>query len=155
MPPTDWTTLHGDAFAGTKALVTGGAGFIGSHLCEALTVLGADVVVLDDLSGSAGRWTNLDGFFTGQKIRGSVLDPAAVGDATAGCALVFHQAALGSVPGSIEDPRQYQRVNVEGTLNVLEAARAVGVRRVMFAASSSAYGDAPTQPKIEIGRAHV
>lgn len=149
MPLTDWTSLHGDAFANTKALVTGGAGFIGSHLCEALTSLGADVVALDDLSGTEDSWANLDGFFTGQKIQGSILDPAAVADAMAGCSLVFHQAALGSVPGSVEQPRHYQRVNIEGTLNVLEAARTAGVRRVMFAASSSAYGDAPAQPKTE------
>lgn len=149
MPLTDWTTLHGDAFAGTRALVTGGAGFIGSHLCEALTTLGADVVVLDDLSGTGGSWANLEGFFHGRKIQASVLEPDALTDATGGCGLVFHQAAMGSVPQSVEQPQLCQRINVEGTLNVLEAARAAQTRRVVFAASSSAYGDAPGLPKSE------
>ncbi|MEM7626084.1 MAG: NAD-dependent epimerase/dehydratase family protein [Planctomycetota bacterium] len=149
MHPTDWTSLHGDAFAGTKALVTGGAGFIGSHLCEALTKLGADVVVLDDLSGTDGSWSNLDGFFKGRRIEGSILNRTLLAEATAGCSLVFHQAAMGSVPASVKHPRQYQKVNVEGTLNVLEAARSADSRRVLFAASSSAYGDSPTQPKTE------
>lgn len=147
MALTDWRELHGDAFEGTKALVTGGAGFIGSHLAEALTTLGAEVVVLDDLSG--GDRANLDGFFHGRFVEGSILDQDAVADAMAGCSLVFHQAAMGSVPRSVEMPRTYQQVNIEGTLNVLEAARAAGVCRVMFAASSSAYGDTPTLPKVE------
>jgi len=149
MPLTDWTQRHGDHFADQKILVTGAAGFIGSHLCEALTVLGADVVALDNLAGSGGHWANLDGFFTGRKVEGSILDQAVVADAMAGCSLVFHQAAMGSVPRSVTMPREYHENNTTGTLNVLEAARAVGVRRVMFAASSSAYGDTPTLPKTE------
>ena len=149
MPLTDWKSLHGDAFQGRRVLVTGGAGFIGSHLCEALTTLGAEVIAYDDLSGTDGSWDNLESFFTGTRIRGTILDADAVAVATDGCQYVFHQAAMGSVPRSVELPRRYHEVNATGTLNVLEAARAAGVRRVLFAASSSAYGDTPTLPKVE------
>lgn len=149
MPLTDWSELHGEHFADQKILVTGAAGFIGSHLCEALTILGAEVVAFDNLVGSDGSWANLDGFFTGRKVTGSILDQAVVADTMAGCSLVFHQAAMGSVPRSVTMPREYHENNTTGTLYILEAARAVGVRRVMFAASSSAYGDTPTLPKTE------
>ncbi len=137
----NWAELHGESFRGARALVTGGAGFIGSHLAEALSQLGATVVVLDDLSG--GSRENLDGFGPVEFIEGSILDKAVVARATRGCRYVFHQAALGSVPRSVEQPRLYNAVNTEGTLNVLEAAREAGVTRVMFAASSSAYGENP------------
>ncbi|MEM9419781.1 MAG: NAD-dependent epimerase/dehydratase family protein [Planctomycetota bacterium] len=149
MALTDWKSLHGDAFTGRRALVTGAAGFIGSHLCEALTTLGAEVVALDDLSGSDGSWANLNTFFTGRQVTGTILDADLVADAMQGCDLVFHQAAMGSVPRSVTMPRRYHENNTTGTLNVLEAARAAGVSRVMFAASSSAYGDTPTLPKTE------
>ncbi len=149
MPLTDWTTLHGEAFRGRRVLITGGAGFIGSHLCEALTTLGADVVAYDDLSGTDGNWDNLDNFFIGTKIQGTILDPDALVAAAEDCTYVFHQAAMGSVPRSVEMPRIYHEVNTTGTLSVLEAARTAGVRRVIFAASSSAYGDTPTLPKVE------
>jgi nucleoside-diphosphate-sugar epimerase len=138
---TDWRRLHGDAFAGARVLVTGGAGFIGSHLCEALGALGADVAALDDLSG--GDPANLAGMPRVTLVEGSILDRDLLARATAGCRYVFHQAALGSVPGSVERPRVYNDVNTTGTLNVLDAARAAGVSRVMFAASSSAYGENP------------
>lgn len=153
---TDWAALHGDAFRGRRALVTGGAGFIGSHLTGALLELGASVSVIDDLSGADG--TNLDPLRASAGARGrgslrvteaSILDDPALADAADGAELVFHQAALGSVPRSVERPRDYHDVNVTGTLNVLEAARAAGARRVVFAASSSAYGDAETLPKVE------
>src|SRR5271170_127944 len=101
MPQTNWTDLHGKAFAGSRALVTGGAGFIGSHLVEALTLLGASVVVLDDLSG--GSEENISGFGA-QFIRGSILDEKQVAAACRDCRLVFHLAALGSVPHSVERP---------------------------------------------------
>ena len=120
-------------------MVTGGAGFIGSHLCEALSGLGAAVVALDDLSG--GDAANLKSFTSVEFVRGSVLDRDTLRRCTARCRYVFHQAALGSVPRSVEQPGLYHDVNTTGTLNVLEAAREAGVRRVMFAASSSAYGD--------------
>ena len=144
---TDWSGLHGDHFRGLRALVTGGAGFIGSHLAEALSDLGAEVVVLDDLSG--GDKKNIAGFPNVRFIEGTILEPGAVEAAIVGCAYVFHEAALGSVPRSVEQPVRYHGVNATGTLNVLEAARAAGVRRVVFAASSSAYGDSPTLPKVE------
>lgn len=149
---TDWRALHGDHFQGLRVLITGGAGFIGSHLAEALCALGASVVVLDDLSG--GSEENLRSFGPVQFVKGSILDKKALAECTAGCAYVFHQAALGSVPRSVEQPDLYHEVNITGTLNVLNAARATragagsgggagGVRRVMFAASSSVYGENP------------
>lgn len=133
-----WRKLHGDAFKGRRVLVTGGAGFIGSHLAEALVALGAEVIVIDDLSG--GSRENLAGFSPVTLVEGSIVDREVLRSVTEGCAYVFHLAALGSVPRSVEQPRLYNDVNTTGTLNVLEAARAAGVKRVMFAASSSAYG---------------
>jgi len=127
-------------------LVTGGAGFIGSHLAMALHELGAKVTVLDDLSGG-GDPNALPKVV--EFVLGSILDRELLKKCTQGRAVVFHQAALGSVPRSLEKPRKYQEVNSGGTLNVLEAARVCGVGRVMFAASSSAYGDAPELPKVE------
>jgi len=135
----DWRKLHGDHFRGARVLVTGGAGFIGSHLSEVLCGLGASVVVIDDLSG--GDANNLKSFGPVQFAEGSILDRKLLADCTKGCKYVFHQAALGSVPRSVEQPRLYSEVNATGTLNVLEAAREAGVTRVMFAASSSAYGE--------------
>ena len=143
---TDWQALHGNYFRGAKALVTGGAGFIGSHLTEALSVLGASVTVIDDLSG--GDEGNLKGFERVTFLKASILEQEKVNKAAAGCRYVFHLAAMGSVPRSVEQPRLYNEVNTVGTLNVLEAARAAGVERVMFAASSSAYGYNPV-PWIE------
>jgi UDP-glucose 4-epimerase len=137
----NWAELHGRAFRGAKVLITGGAGFIGSHLAEALSQLGANVVVLDDLSG--GSKENLASFGPVEFVQGSILDGDVLSRCTRDCRYVFHQAALGSVPRSVEQPRLYNDVNTTGTLNVLEAAREAGVERVMFAASSSAYGDNP------------
>jgi len=143
---TDWQALHGNNFRGAKALVTGGAGFIGSHLTEALSVLGASVTVIDDLSG--GDEENLKGFERVTFLKASILDQDKLNKAAAGCRYVFHLAAMGSVPRSVEQPRLYNDVNTLGTLNVLEAARTANVQRVMFAASSSAYGYNPV-PWIE------
>jgi nucleoside-diphosphate-sugar epimerase len=142
----NWKRLHGDSFTGHRVLITGGAGFIGSHLSEALISLGAAVVVIDDLSG--GSKDNLTSFGPVEFVQASILDRDALSRATKGCSYVFHQAALGSVPRSVEQPRLYNDVNTTGTLNVLEAAREAGVKRVMFAASSSAYGENPV-PWIE------
>lgn len=141
-----WRSLHENHFAGTRVLVTGGAGFIGSHLSEALLALGAAVVVIDDLSG--GSRENLASFGPVELVEGSILDRDRLAECTRRCRYVFHQAALGSVPRSVSQPRLYNDVNTTGTLNVLEAAREAGVQRVMFAASSSAYGANPT-PWIE------
>jgi nucleoside-diphosphate-sugar epimerase len=136
----DWSTLHGDAFDSQRVLVTGAAGFIGSHLVHALVTLGAEVIALDDLSN--GDWANLAGFDGRvKKITGSILDVDTLAGAVDGCRYVFHEAALGSVPRSVREPRRFFDVNVNGTLNVLEAAAAAGADRLVFAASSSAYGD--------------
>src|SRR6476660_9738210 len=129
---TNWHALHGEHFRGVRVLITGGAGFIGSHLAEALVALGATVVVIDDLSG--GSEENLTSFGPVTFAKGSILDQQLLAKCTAGCRYVFHQAALGSVPRSVEQPNLYHEVNTTGTLNVLEAAREGGVKRVMFAA---------------------
>ena len=138
---TQWASLHGDFFRGVRVLVTGGAGFIGSHLTGALCQLGASVSVLDNLVG--GSCENLDGMQGVDFIEGSILDGELLYRSMRGCKYVFHLAALGSVPASVEQPRLFHDVNSTGTLSVLEAARSAEVQRVMFAASSSAYGTNP------------
>lgn len=144
-------TAHRSSYQGRAVCVTGGAGFIGSHLVDALVECGAKVTVLDDFSN--GREDNLCGAGRAARVvRGSVCDAGAIDQALAGCDVVFHQAALGSVPRSIEMPQKYQEVNALGTLQVLEAARRHGVRRVVYAASSSAYGQAQSLPKVECMR---
>lgn len=133
-----------------RYLVTGGAGFIGSNLVRFLLAQGHDVVVVDDLS--TGKRENLDALPPGgalELIEGDIRDRATMNRAVAGTVGVFHEAAVGSVPRSVENPQLSHDVNVNGTITVLEAARAAGVRRVIFAASSSAYGDQPTSPKHE------
>jgi nucleoside-diphosphate-sugar epimerase len=128
--------------------VTGGAGFIGSHLVDALCTFGAEVVVLDDLSN--GRRANLAGAGAHARfVEGSICDAGTLDSALAGADVVFHLAAKGSVPQSIEMPERYHEVNVGGTLRMLEACRRAKVRRVVYSASSSAYGDQPGQPKVE------
>lgn len=142
-----WLESHRAAYSGMRVCVTGGAGFIGSHLVEALDALGAHVTVLDDLCN--GFRDNLKGRSDRVRlIEGSILDADAMSRAAEGAAVIFHLAALGSVPRSVEEPMRYHRVNVDGTLAVLEAARKTGAR-VSYSASSSAYGDTPTLPKIE------
>ena len=121
-----------------RALVTGGAGFIGSHLVDALVARGDEVVVLDNLA--TGRLENLSD--AARFIEGDVADEAAVAAAVAGCEVVFHQAALGSVARSVERPLDTDRSNIHGTLAVLEAAHRAGARRVVLASSSSVYGGA-------------
>jgi nucleoside-diphosphate-sugar epimerase len=128
-----------------RALVTGGAGFIGSHLVDALVDLGADVVVLDDLS--SGRAENVNE--AARLFQADILDKAAVNKAMEGCDLVFHQAARRAVLQSIEQPLETDRINVGGTLTVLIAARDAGVRRFVFGASSSVYGGTATLPTPE------
>jgi nucleoside-diphosphate-sugar epimerase len=133
----------------SKFLVTGGAGFIGSHLVERLVGDGHDVVVLDDFS--TGRMDNIAAF-EGRQLRvveGDVRKPKDVEKAMAGAQFVLHEAALPSVGRSVEDPIASNAVNVDGTLNVLMAARALKVKRVVYASSSAAYGDTPTLPKVE------
>jgi UDP-glucose 4-epimerase len=144
---TDWKKLHADAFRNVRALVTGGAGFIGSHLCDALTTLGANVVVLDDFSGSDG--SNIAHLKNIEQIKASILDDDAVNRAVRGAQYIFHFGAKVSVPASVANPDEYQQVNVEGTTKILDAARKLGVQRVMFSASSSAYGESEVLPKVE------
>lgn len=121
-----------------RCLVTGGAGFIGSHLVDALIAPGWQVRVLDDFS--TGQRQNLPHGV--EVVAGCVTDVAAVEQAVAGCAVVFHLAALASVAKSVEDPHASHAVCATGTLNVLDAARRAGVRRVVYAGSASAYGSA-------------
>ncbi len=131
-----------------RYLVTGGAGFIGSNTVEELLRRGHDVVVLDDISaGKENNLSSLSGKI--QFIRGSITDFETVRAACRGVEYVLHLAARTSVPRSIKDPLETNRINVNGTLNVLVAARDAQVRRVVFAASSSAYGETPTLPKVE------
>lgn len=129
-------------------LVTGGAGFIGSSIAEVLVERGEEVVILDDLS--TGREENIEHFRSEVTfIRGDIRDARAVRKALKGVDYVLHQAALASVPRSIEDPVLVNEVNVGGTLVLLEEARRADVKRFVFAASSSAYGDTEELPKRE------
>jgi nucleoside-diphosphate-sugar epimerase len=144
---TDWRSLHGSSFQNIPVLVTGGAGFIGSHLALALVSLGAKVTVLDDLSNSIPNAQST--IAPAELVTGSILNEELLGRCAKDKKFIFHLAALGSVPRSLEQPRLYHEVNATGTLNVLEAGRAAKVRRVMFSASSSAYGDSPVLPKVE------
>jgi len=131
-----------------KYLVTGGAGFIGCNLTRYILEKGHDVVVLDNLS--TGKRENIAAIADKiEFVEGDIRDRGAVDKAIAGCTAVFHEAALGSVPRSVKDPVTSHDANVNGTISVLEAARAAGVKRLVFAASSSAYGDQPTSPKHE------
>jgi UDP-glucose 4-epimerase len=129
----------------TRVLVTGGAGFIGSHLVDALVADGADVVVLDDLE--TGWRENVDP--AARLAIGSVADEDAVRDAMDGCEVVFHQAAHKAVLRSVEHPVATDTVNTHGTLTVLQAARDLGVRRVVHASSSSVYGGEAPRPTVE------
>ncbi len=131
-----------------RVLVTGGAGFIGSHLVRALLARGDEVVVLDDFS--TGRRENLDEVASRIRlVEGSLAEPADVARAVEGVESVLHQGALPSVPKSVAHPLETHRANVTGTLTLLEGARRAGVRRVIYAASSSAYGDHDAPRKSE------
>jgi nucleoside-diphosphate-sugar epimerase len=130
------------------ALVTGGAGFIGSHIASALTAAGARVRIIDDLS--TGYRENLEEIGGDLEfIHASLADEQSLRKALEGVELVFHEAAIPSVPRSIEDPRQTHLASVDSTFSLLLASRDMKVRRVVYAASSSAYGDQPALPKVE------
>lgn len=129
-----------------KFLVTGGAGFIGSNIAEALLKRGDQVRVLDNLS--TGYTHNLDGL-NAELIEGDITDAAAVAKAVEGVDFVYHQAALASVPRSVKDPIATNEACVTGTVNILHEAKKAGVKRVIYAASSSAYGDQPFMSKRE------
>jgi UDP-N-acetylglucosamine/UDP-N-acetyl-alpha-D-glucosaminouronate 4-epimerase len=128
-------------------LVTGGAGFIGSHLSTELLRRGHRVRVADSLI--TGKKSNLDHIPQVEFLEGDLADEAFARRAAQGCDYVLHQAAIPSVPRSVKDPITSNRANVDATLNMLVAARDAGVKRLVFAASSSAYGDTPTLPKHE------
>ena len=140
----------------TRWCVTGAAGFIGSHLTQALLAGGQHVVALDDFS--TGHRANLDdvraevgeeAWARFRLVEGDLRDLGACREAVDGAEVVLHQAALGSVPRSIHDPLTTHAVNVDGTVNLLVAARDAGARRVVYASSSSVYGDHPGLPKVE------
>lgn len=133
-------------FTGRTVLVTGGAGFIGSHLTQHLASLNCRVRVLDDLS--SGYISNLDGI-DATLIEGSILDEDVLSHAIENCSVVFHEAALVSVPMSVEDPEFCDLVNVTGTKNVIEAAIKVSSERIVFASSAACYGSNPTLPSTE------
>lgn len=129
-------------------VVTGGAGFIGSHIAAALSAGGARVRVLDDLS--TGHRENLDEIGGDiDFVQGSVADEQLLAKALENVELIFHEAAIPSVPRSVEAPRNTHIASVDGTFALLLAAKEAGVKRVVYAASSSAYGDQPTLPKAE------
>ncbi len=131
-------------------LVTGGAGFIGSNLCEVILSMGYKVKCLDNLS--TGKQENVDMFIENSDytfIKGDITDFDTCVSACEGVSYVLNQAAWGSVPRSIEMPLSYEEVNIRGTLNMMEAARQQGVKKFVYASSSSVYGDHPVLPKVE------
>jgi UDP-glucose 4-epimerase len=128
-------------------LVTGGAGFIGSHLAEELLRRGQRVRIVD--SFITGHRRNLDAIGDVELVEGDLADAAVAARAAAGVDYVLHQAAIPSVPRSVKDPVTSNRANIDASLNILVAAREAGVKRLVYAGSSSAYGDTPTLPKRE------
>jgi len=134
----------------STSLVTGGAGFIGSNLCEALLDMGYEVRCMDNFS--TGKRENIEGFLHNKNftlIEDDIRNLEACLVACEGADYVLHQAAWGSVPRSIEMPLLYEEINIRGTLNMMEAARQCGVKKFVYASSSSVYGDHPVLPKKE------
>lgn len=134
----------------SKIIVTGGAGFVGSHLAEELARRGYEVITFDDLS--SGKMENIRELIKAEKvqfIQGSITNLPLLQRAFEGVDYVYHQAAIPSVPRSIDNPQASHEANITGTLNVLIAARDNGVKKVIYASSSSVYGDTPTLPKRE------
>ncbi|HID20213.1 MAG TPA: SDR family NAD(P)-dependent oxidoreductase, partial [Methanophagales archaeon] len=133
-----------------RAVVTGGAGFIGSNLAEELANRGTEVVILDDLA--TGKMENIANLLKSADVsfmKGSVTNLELLNSIFNDVDCVFHQAAIPSVQRSVEDPQVTNEVNVNGTLNVLLAAKECGVEKVVYASSSSVYGDTPELPKRE------
>ena len=134
----------------SRVFVSGGAGFIGSHICDALIELGCEVICLDNLI--SGSIDNIRHMLTHENftfVEGDIRNYETCMENISGCNLVCHQAALGSVPRSVDDPITTNSHNVTGTLNVFNAARKNGISRVVFASSSSCYGDEESLPKVE------
>lgn len=133
-----------------RVFVTGGAGFIGSHICDRLLFLGHEVVCFDNLlTGYKENIEHLIGHSGFSFINEDIRNTEAVKEHLAGCTHVCHQAALGSVPRSIEDPMRTNDINIVGSLNVLVEAQKISVERFVFASSSSVYGDNKDMPKVE------
>lgn len=135
---------------GKRVVITGGAGFIGSHLAEELAGRGYHTIVLDDLS--TGKMENIEKLLRNSNVEfisGSITTLPLLQEVFKGVQYVFHQAALSSVPRSIEDPNASHEANITGTLDVLLTAKDNGVKKVIYASSSSVYGDTPTLPKRE------
>ncbi len=133
-----------------KILITGAAGFIGCNLCDYFVTKGYHVVALDNLA--TGHYSNIEHLVEKENftfIEGDIRDMDTCKKAVAGCTYVLHQAALGSVPRSIKDPITSNEVNVNGFLNILTASRDAGVKKMVYAASSSTYGDSESLPKVE------
>ena len=133
-----------------KAVVTGGAGFIGSHICEELVKRGYQVTIIDNLS--AGKLSNLESILKDKNVefvRGSITNSPLLRKLFSGADYVFHQAAITSVPYSVKNPKASHMTNMTGTLNVLVAARDNGVKKVVYASSAAVYGDSPVLPKTE------
>ncbi len=147
LPPRRGPAVAGSGAvtSNSKSVVTGGAGFIGSNLVDTLVAQGQEVVVLDDLTTGYRDNVHPDAAL----IHADVADPDAVADAVKGAATVYHLAAARAVLRSVEQPRDTDRINTGGTLNVLECARAAGVRRVVSTSSSSVYGGAAPLPTPE------
>jgi UDP-glucose 4-epimerase len=133
-----------------RFVVTGGAGFIGSHIAEALAARGDEVVILDNLL--SGKMENIRHLLNMPKVtflQGSITDPSVLQKACSDVDGIFHQAAITSVPRSVKDPLASNEANITGTLNVLVSAQRCGVKKIVYASSSSVYGDTPTLPKRE------
>jgi len=133
-----------------RTLVTGGAGFIGSHICDSLLEMGDEVVCIDDLS--TGSMKNIDHLSNNPKFRFvdiDINDSSRLLEELDGVSRVSHQAAIGSVPRSVKDPSTTMRANVMGTLSLLDCCKKADVRKVVFASSSSVYGDNQDLPKVE------
>jgi nucleoside-diphosphate-sugar epimerase len=147
-PALKGNTMDFSHYEGLPVLVTGGAGFIGSHLVRGLVNVGANVLVMDNFCASAPEnLRELEGQIG--ILEGDITHMADCERAMEGRKVVFHLAALGSVPRSVEEPVQYNTNNIGGALNVFDAARRAGVKRIVYSASSSCYGDTPVLPKVE------
>lgn len=150
--PQEWVARLRPRFDGQRVCVTGGAGFIGGHLVDALLCLGARISVIDDLSNSTAE--HLGGLIDLEPervrfVHGSILDDRAMAEAVEQASMVFHLAAVSSVPRSVAEPERSYAVNSTGTVRVAEAARRAGVKRIVYSASSSAYGQGEKLPKLE------
>src|SRR4029079_11853028 len=146
--PVDCGASRGGTLAMGLYLVTGGAGFIGSSIARALIARGDGVRIIDNFS--TGKRENLAEIADRiELLEGDIRDDKLLAKAIAGVEVVYHEAAIASVPQSMAEPLENHAVNATGTMRVLEAARRAGVRRVVYAASSAAYGDEPTLPKVE------